>query len=927
MKAALSFIACAGFAWLAHTDSLDSSRAPAKVKPAAPPKARPFSLHDVRLLDGPFKEGQDIAVKYLLSLEPDRFLANFRKEAGLKPKAEHYPVWERQGISGHSGGHYLSACAIAYAATGDARFLDRVNYMVDELAECQAANGNGYVAAIPNGKKVYAEVAAGNIRSAGFDLNGCWVPNYTMHKLFAGLRDAWRICGNAKALDVAKVLADWFESTLANLTDEQMQKIMVTEHGGINETFADLYADAGDDRYLKLSRRFHHKAILEPLARGDDILPGKHANTQIPKLTGLATRYELCGDPMDRAAADFFWNRVVYHHSYVTGGHCNHEYFGPPDKLNDRLSAATTETCNVYNMLKLTRHVFGWNPDAAVADFYERALLNHIRATQHPDGRLIYNLSLLPGHHKDYQRPYTVFTCCVGTGMENHVKYGEAIYFHDDDGLWVNLFIPSELRWKQRGLTLRQETKFPDADTAVFSFTCDQAQEFTLRLRHPHWAISGIKVHVNGQPHEADTKPSGYAAIRRSWKSGDRVELTLPMTLRTESMPDNPKRIALFYGPTLLAANLGPDNDPEAGKPMYVPALVTDSPSVLDFVKPVPSRPFVFKTEGLGRPRDVELVLFFRLHDRRYTVYLDIFSPTDWAKREADIRVEQEREQLLAARTVDVLRIGEMQPERDHRVRGERTSTGEFNGRKWRHAVDGGWFSFEMKVPSDHPAELLCTYWGSDAGGRVFDVLVEGEKIATQELRNNKPNQFFDVVCAIPETLTRGKQKVTVRLQAHPGRTAGGLFGARIVKAEKKDDGASLKPASEQGVTSTARRYPDAWVRGKEPSDGTSKASTNSRGADFQSAVSQLCNQRNARSAADFKSAIQQITNLRYGPARRSRNPNGWGETLSSPGIFSGKEVRARQESRPTNDSARLATISTDIDTVQLCATPSTDSL
>jgi DUF1680 family protein len=323
-------------------------------------KAERFPLNDVRLLDGPFKRGQDRAVEYLLALEPDRLLANFRSQAGLEPKAAHYGGWESRGVSGHCGGHYISACALAYASTGDPRMLERVRYMVDELAECQAADENGYVAAIPNGKQLYADVAAGKIQSSGFNLNGCWVPNYTLHKLFAGLRDAYRLCSNDKALQVGGKLADWFEGVHANLTDEQMQQIMVAEHGGINETLADLYADTGDERYLKLSRRFHHKAILDPLAHGKDILPGKHTNTQIPKVVGLAARYELTGNASDRAAAEFFWDRVVNHHSYVTGGHCDHERFGEPDRLNDRLSPATTETCNVYNMLKLTRHVFSW---------------------------------------------------------------------------------------------------------------------------------------------------------------------------------------------------------------------------------------------------------------------------------------------------------------------------------------------------------------------------------------------------------------------------------------------------------------------------------------------------------------------------------------------------------------------------------------
>jgi DUF1680 family protein len=751
-------------------------------------RALPFRIEDVRLLDGIFNDGQDIAVKYLLSLEPDRFLANFRKEAGLSPKAAHYAGWESQGVSGHCGGHYLSACAIAYASTGDKRFLERVNYFVGELTECQRANGNGYVAAIPNGKKIYAEVAAGDIRVDSFELNGGWVPDYTLHKLFAGLRDAYRLCRNANALDISKMLADWLEKTLSGLSEAQMQKILSAEHGGMNETLADLYTDTGDERYLELSRRFHHQAILDPLAHGEDILPGKHANTQIPKVIGLAKRYELTGDTQDRAAVDFFWQRVVHHHSYVTGGNSDHEHFGQPDHLNDRLTTDTTETCNVYNMLKLTTHVFGWNPNADAADFYERALLNQIRSTQNPDGRVIYFLSLKPGFHKVYQSLYDTFSCCVGTGMENHVKYGEAIYFHNEDGLWVNLFIASELDWKARGIKLRQETRWPDADTSTFVFTCEHPQEFTLRLRHPNWAVDGIKVTVNGQPQSVSSQPSSYAEIHRVWKSGDQVMLTMPMSLHTESMPDNPNRIAIFYGPTLLAAKLGPINDPRADETDYVPVLVNDNKSVNDWVKPVSLESLTFKTDKVGRPRDAELEPFYRLIDQRYTVYFDIFNNSDWAKRELEIRTAAECERQMNMRTLDILRIGEQQPEHDHNLKGESTSSGSSQGRKWRHATDGGWFSFEMKTDPATINELVCTFWGGEAIQRTFEILADGSKIATQTLLNNQPGQFFDAVYPIPHLLTIGKEKITIRFQAHPDGCAGGLFELRMMRAAEVTD-------------------------------------------------------------------------------------------------------------------------------------------
>ena len=745
------------------------------------PQAQPFSLHDVRLLDGPFKTGQDIGAHYLLGLEPDRLLANFRKDAGLTPKAKPYGGWEAMGIAGHSLGHYLSACALAWASTGNSQFLDRVNYIVDELAACQQANGDGYVAAIPGGKKAYAEVAAGNIRSAGFDLNGIWVPNYTMHKVLAGLRDAYRLANNPQALKVSQGLADWFEKTLSGINEEQMQKILAAEHGGMNEVLADLYADTGDARYLALSRRFHHKAILDPLALGDDILPGKHANTQIPKIIGLATRYELAGDASDRAAAEFFWDRVVHHHSYVTGGHCEAEHFGPPDKLNDRLTPVTTETCNVYNMLKLTEHIFGWNPNAAAADFYERALLNHIRGSQHPDGRVIYNVSLKPGFHKEYQSLTNDFTCCVGTGMENHVKYGEGIYFHDEAGVWVNLFIASELKWQARGVTLHQETAWPDGDHSTITVTGAQPEEFTLRIRHPFWADTLI-VKVNGQLVSDSTSPSSYCQIKRRWQSGDRVEVTFPMALRTEAMPDNLNRIAVFYGPTLLAADLGAVENSQASQPGFVPVLLTAGRPVSDWVKPVSLAQKRFTTTGVGKPHDVELVPFHRLHDRRYTVYLDRFTPADWASREAQILAEEQHAKELEARTVDIFRPGEMQPERDHNVQGEKSDPVEALGRKLRHAFDGGWFSYEMKVSPTQTNALLCTWWGNETGERNFDIFVDGTKIASQKLTNKKTSQFWDATYPIPAELTRGKEKITVKLQAQPGNFAGGLFGSRVLK-------------------------------------------------------------------------------------------------------------------------------------------------
>jgi hypothetical protein len=746
--------------------------------------AQSFDLADVRLLDGPFKKAMMLDAAYLLRIEPDRLLSWFRKEAGLESKGEVYGGWEQRGIAGHSLGHYLSACAMMFAATGDERFRQRVNYIVSELEHCQRANGDGYVAAIPNGKKIFREVAAGNIRSQGFDLNGGWVPWYTLHKLFAGLLDANKYCDNKNALTVAVKLGDWADATVAKLNHEQFQRMLACEHGGMNESLAELYARTGDEKYRRLSRRFHHQAVLDPLTRREDRLQGLHANTQIPKLIGLARLHELTGDHNDKVAAEFFWERVVNHHSYVTGGNSDGEHFGPPDKLNERLTENTTETCNTHNMLKLTRHLFAWHALAQYADYYERALYNHILASQNPhDGMMCYFVPLKAGARKIYSTPFDSFTCCVGTGMENHSRYGEAIYFHNEDTLWVNLFIASKLNWKKKGILVKLETRYPESDTVGLTFKTQNPVELSLRLRYPAWATQGFNLKVNGQPKTVAGKPGSFVELRRTWKNGDRVELQIPMSLRFEAMPDNPQRVALFYGPTLLAGELGGD-DQTANGPFLVPALITKSRPLTQWIKPTADGPVTFKTEGVGRPRDVTLYPFFRMHNRRYAVYWDQFTPHEWEVREADYRAELERVQRLEAITIDFAQPGEMQPERDHNMQGEKTDAGEHSSRKWRHARDGGWVSFDMGVVPDIPVSLVVTYWGSERGPRTFDILADGVQVATQSLQNDKPGQFFDVTYPIPVEVTRGKTKVTVKFEAKPGNTAGGFYGLRTVKKE-----------------------------------------------------------------------------------------------------------------------------------------------
>ncbi len=753
------------------------------IKNVIPEAAHPLPLSAVRLTGGPLKHAQDLDAAYLLKLEPDRMLAYFFIRAGLPAKAKPYGGWDGDGknLTGHIAGHYLSAVSYMWAATGDARFKDRADYLVRELKVVQDKNGNGYLGALAGGQEKFAEVARGDIRSSGFDLNGMWSPFYTLHKLFAGLRDAYRFTGNRTALDLEVKFAAWAESVLAGLDDAQTQKMLNTEFGGMNEVLADLYADTGDARWLKLSYRFEHRAVLQPLKRHQDPLAGIHGNTQVPKVMGNLARYAYTGDPADGYAAAYFWDQIVQHHSFATGGHGKDEYFGPADRLSDQVDGRTAETCNVYNLIKMERALFALWPDDHYVEFQERALFNHILGSMDPeDGRTCYMVPVGRGVQHEYQDMERDFTCCVGSGMESHALHAYGIYYESGDRLWVNLYAPSTADWKAAGVKLTMATDFPEGESASLELALASPRTLTLSLRRPAWAGEGFAVTVNGEAVKALPAPGSFVEIHRAWKTGDKVALTLPKALHLEPTPDNPRRVAILWGPLVLAGDLGPEDTFQAWKPGAVPVFVAAERPVADWLKSVPGEPGKFRTEGVGRDREVDFVPFYRLHRRTYAVYWDLFTPKEWEAKAAEYAADRVQEGKLAAATVAFVQPGKMQPERDFNQQGEATWPDRVMGRPGRRGTK--WFSFDLPVDPAYPLVLVATYCADEWRKRTFDILVDGTRVGQQVIEQRGLPRFYDVEYAVPPELIKGKTKVTVRFEATNGNEIGAVFGVRIIK-------------------------------------------------------------------------------------------------------------------------------------------------
>lgn len=759
-----------------------------------------FPLEQVQLLDGPFKHAQDLNLKTLLEYDVDRLLATYRKEAGLEMKGELYPNWS--GLDGHVTGHYLSAMAIYTAVTGNEECRRRMNYMIDEIALCQEAHANGYAGGVPNGERIWTSLAEGNIRP----LNSAWVPWYNLDKTFAGLRDAWLLGHSEKAKVILIKFADWCYNEVSGLSEQQMQQMLNQEHGGMNEVLADVSAITGDKKYLELAKRFSHLQLLDPMSEHRDTLDNKHANTQVPKAVGFQRIALLSGDAKYAKAAQFFWETVVTNRTLVFGGNSRREQFPSAQACNDFVTERQgPESCNTFNMLKLTKRLFESDQEAAYADYYERALYNHILSTQHPEhGGYVYFTPARPQHYRVYSAPNEAMWCCVGTGMENHGKYGEFIYSHDVNSLFVNLFIASELDWKEKGVHMRQETKFPDEPKTVITFLSDVPFELTLKIRHPSWVPAGkLEFKMGTVSWFSETKPSSYAEITRTWQKGDKIEVSLPMHTAIEAMPNVPDYVAFLYGPIVLGAKTSTEGlqglvaddgrwSHVANGPLLpletAPMLVGKLSEIAQKLTPIAGESLHFKAKEIIQPAsssDLVLEPFFRIHDARYMMYWRVTQPENLQQTQSELKAGEQQALELDRKTIDRIVPGEQQPEADHKMKQEGSESGNFQDKAYRHALAPAWFSYELEVAQDKPLALYVTYWGNESGGRTFDILIDNQKIVTENLANKwNKDEFVSVKYSLSKEIITGKKYITVTFKPQSGNYAGGVFDLRIVETE-----------------------------------------------------------------------------------------------------------------------------------------------
>ena len=765
-----------------------------------------FPLGDITLLDGPLKHARDLNVQVLLKYDCDRMLAPYRKEAGLQPRKPSYPNWD--GLDGHVGGHYLSALAIN-AATGNEECRKRMEYMISELQLVLDANNqrpeawcHNYIGGVPNSAKMWTAFSKGDFGP----YFGTWAPFYNIHKMYAGLRDAWLYCGNEQAKNLFLKFCDWAVDITRDLNDEQMEKMLGNEHGGMNEVLADAYAITGEQKYLDCARRFSHRMLLVPLENGKDCLDNMHANTQIPKVIGYQRIAELAHDVQYHNASEYFWEIVTRQRSLALGGNSRREHFPTKENCIDYINDIDgPESCNTYNMLKLTEDLNRVKPNGMYGDFYETAMFNHILSAQHPQhGGYVYFTSARPRHYRNYSAPNEAMWCCVGTGMEDHGKYGQFVWTHDkgvkaeDDALYVNLFVASELNWKDRKMVIRQQTAFPYAETSVVEVAKGKGT-FILKVRKPSWCENFT---VKGVGFDADSyEENGFVCMKRKWKKGDQVKISMPMHAYIKPMINVPQYVAIMYGPILLGMKTGTEDmrsliadDSRFGQYAGGKKLALDKapillPKHLDDIaknlKPVPGKPLHFKlATHMENTIDGELQPFFEIHDSRYMMYWLALGENDYKAYMQKLADEEKARQALEARTVDKVNPGEQQPETDHRMETDDSNKGNTEGIFFRDAKDGHYFSYLMQTKGETNLSLQLKFWGQDEWRTSeFDIYVNDKLLCSVNNSHRwRTTQFKTVDYAIPSEFVKGKKEIRVKFVAHKGKQVGQIYGVRLVK-------------------------------------------------------------------------------------------------------------------------------------------------
>ncbi|SEM41739.1 hypothetical protein SAMN05216436_104144 [bacterium A37T11] len=761
----------------------------------------PFPLSRVRLSASPFLIAQQTDLRYMMALDPDRLLSPYLREAGLHPVKPGYGNWENTGLDGHILGQYVSALSMMEAATGKNEVRERLQYILKVLDSCQSQRTDGYLGGIPGGAAMWAQVGKGDIRAGAFDLNGKWVPWYNLHKLFSGLLDAWTYTGDGRAKKIVIKLADWWINLSKGISNEAFERMLQTEYGGMNEVYADLADKTHEDKYLQMARRFNQKVTLDPLLEKHDVLNGLHANTQIPKVIGYKREEEVDGDDSLLQASEFFWETVIDHRTVSIGGNSVSEHFHPSTDFSSMIeSREGPETCNTYNMLKLTRMLFLTEPLAKFMDYYERATFNHILSSEHPDkGGFVYFTSMRPQHYRVYSQPQESFWCCVGSGMENHAKYGELIYTHLDKDLFVNLFIPSSLDWKEMGIKVRQLGSFPFEEGTELRLGLDKAKAFTLYIRKPVWLGGEMQIWVNGARVKALEAKPGYLGIDRIWKDNDHIKVSLPMRTRVEWLPDGSPWVSFVHGPVVLAAITGHQDltglladgsrmgHIASGSLIPIkdaPIVVSDDSTASDVLKPVKGKPLTFSLGEHVWPQKFQGILlqpFFSIHDARYMVYWPIATKKGLDSLKRTLRSSEEAALALDALTVDHIATGEQQPENDHGYQGDNSSTGVAYDRHWRDAR--GWFSYVLRDPDKQAKTLRVTYHGDDRG-RKFNIYLDGRLLKEVVMDGEKPGQFFDADYAIPSGWLDANQdgRWLLRFEAANGSFTAGVYGIRLLK-------------------------------------------------------------------------------------------------------------------------------------------------